>query len=85
MTFVLLGIDAEPWPAGTAPPARGDEILEQLKKAMPVDALVTKVIVGIEAGETELRPGISNLLYLLSRLAPALPFGRMAKMVSHKH
>jgi uncharacterized oxidoreductase len=51
------------------------------EKGMPVEVLVTKAIAGIEAGKTEIRPGISNVLYLLSRLAPALPFGQMAKMV----
>ncbi len=51
------------------------------QKAMPVDLLVSKAIAGIEAGKTEIRPGISNVLYLLSRLAPSLPFRQMAKMV----
>ena len=55
------------------------------QKAMPVDALVSKAIAGIEAGKTEIRPGISNLLYVLSRFAPALPFRRMAKMVSPQY
>ena len=52
------------------------------QKAMPVDMLVTKAIAGIEGGKKEIRPGISNLLYLLSRFVPALPFGQMAKMMS---
>ena len=51
------------------------------QKGMPVDVLVRKAIAGIEAGKTEIRPGLSNVLYLLSRLAPGLPFGQMAKMV----
>lgn len=51
------------------------------QKGMPVDVLVTKAIAGIEAGKTEIRPGLSNVLYLMSRLAPSLPFGQMAKMV----
>ena len=51
------------------------------EKGMPVEVLAAKAIAGIEAGKTEIRPGISNVLYLLSRLAPALPFGRMAKML----
>ena len=55
------------------------------QKAMPVDVLVSKAIAGIEAGKTEIRPGISNLLYVLSRFAPALPFGQMAKQVSPAH
>jgi uncharacterized oxidoreductase len=49
------------------------------QKGMPVEILVTKAITGIEAGKKEVRPGLSNILYLLSRLAPALPFGQMAR------
>ena len=49
------------------------------KRAMPIDVLVAKAIAGIEAGKTEIRPGLSNVLYLMSRLLPALPFGQMAK------
>jgi len=51
------------------------------QKGMPVDVLVAKTISGIEAGKTEIRPGISNVLYLMSRFAPSLPFGQMARMV----
>ena len=56
---------------------------EELKgqKGMPVEVLVKKAIAGIEAGKKEVRPGLSNILYVLSRLAPSLPFGQMAKMV----
>ena len=59
------------------------EFAKEMKdqKGMPVDVLVSKAIAGIEAGKTEIRPGLSNVLYLLSRLAPSLPFGQMAKMV----
>ena len=35
-------------------------------------------------GRTEIRPGLSNVLYLLSRFAPSLPFGQMAKMVQSR-
>ncbi|MGD0939650.1 MAG: hypothetical protein ABR905_08045 [Terracidiphilus sp.] len=64
---------------------RGEfEMENKGQKAMPVDALVSKTIVGIEAGKVEIRPGLSNMLHLLSRFAPALPFGHMAKMVSPK-
>ena len=51
------------------------------QKGMAADVLVRKAIAGIEAGRTEIRPGLSNVLYLMSRLAPSLPFGQMAKMV----
>jgi uncharacterized oxidoreductase len=55
------------------------------QKAMPVETLVSKAITAIEVGKTEIRPGISNLLYVLSRFAPALPFGQMAKLVHPRH
>lgn len=51
------------------------------QKGMAADVLVRKAISGIEAGKTEIRPGLSNLLYLMSRLIPSLPFGQMAKLV----
>ncbi len=59
------------------------EFAKEMKdqKGMPVDVLVSKAIAGVEAGKTEIRPGLSNVLYLLIRLAPSLPFGQMAKMV----
>ena len=59
------------------------EFAKEMKdqKGMPVGVLVSKAIAGIEAGKTEIRPGLSNVLYLLSRLAPSLAFGQMAKMV----
>ena len=48
---------------------------------MNVQALVTKAISGIESGKTEVRPGLSNVLYILSRIAPRIPFGQMVKML----
>ena len=51
------------------------------QKGMAADVLVRKAIAGIEAGKLEVRPGLSNVLYVLSRLLPSLPFGQMAKMV----
>ena len=70
-------------PPGTETKLFRDEFQAEMKaqKAMPVKKLVDQTIAGIEAGKTEIRPGLSNVLYLLSRLAPGLPFGQMAKMV----
>jgi uncharacterized oxidoreductase len=70
-------------PPGTETKLFRDEFQAEMKaqKAMPVKKLVDQAIAGIEAGRTEIRPGLSNVLYLLSRLAPGLPFGQMAKMV----
>lgn len=70
-------------PPGTETKLFRDEFQAEMKaqKAMPVNKLVSQAIAGIEAGKTEIRPGLSNVLYLLSRLAPGLPFGQMAKTV----
>lgn len=51
------------------------------QKPMAADVLVRKGIAGIEAGKMEIRPGLSNALYMMSRMIPSLPFGQMAKMV----
>jgi uncharacterized oxidoreductase len=60
-----------------------DEFQAEMKgqKTMPVDVLVKKAIAGIEADKTEIRPGLSNILYVMSRAAPSLPFGQLAKLV----
>ena len=64
-------------------PLTGGEFDAEMKgqKGMAADVLVRKAIAGIEAGKTEIRPGLSNVLYLMSRLVPSLPFGQMAKLV----
>ena len=62
--------------------ARGEFEAEMKgQKYMAVDALVRQAIAGIEAGKQEIRPGVSNILYFMSRVIPSLPFGQMAKMV----
>ncbi len=70
-------------PPGVETPLFRGEFATEMKgqKGMDVSLLVRKAIAGIEANTQEVRPGLSNVLYLLSRLAPQLPFGQMAKMV----
>ena len=60
-----------------------EEFAKEMKgqKGMPPNELVAKVIAGIEGGKLEIRPGLSGVLYTLSRIAPSLPFSQMAKMV----
>lgn len=72
-------------PPGVETPLFRGEFGDELKgqKGMAVDALVRKAIAGIEAGKEEVRPGLSNVLKILSRVAPQLPFGQMAKMVKN--
>lgn len=69
-------------PPGVETPLFRAEFTEAMKgqKGMPVEILVKKAMAGIEAGKEEIRPGLSNVLSLLSRLAPQLPFSQMAKM-----
>ncbi len=58
------------------------EFAEEMKgeKGMGVDVLARKAIGGIEAGKLEIRPGLSNLLKIMSRLAPSLIFGQMVRL-----
>jgi uncharacterized oxidoreductase len=46
-----------------------------------VQVLVKLAIAGVEAGKSEIRPGLCNVLYILSRIAPQLPFRQMARML----
>ena len=68
-------------PPGTETPLFHGEFEEEMKgqKAMPVDVLVRKAIAGIEAGKTNIRPGLSNVLYAMSRLAPSFMLGQLSK------
>jgi len=70
-------------PPGTETPLFRGEFEKEMKgqKGMDVTALVKKAILGIESGKTEIRPGLSNILYILSRIAPGIPFGQMSKML----
>lgn len=50
------------------------------QKGMPVAKLVEQVIRGIEAGRTEIRPGLARVLGLAGRLAPTFMFNQLAKV-----
>jgi uncharacterized oxidoreductase len=70
-----------------APPAvetalfRGEFAEEmQGEKGMDVKVLVRRAIAGIEAGNLEIRPGLSNVLKIMSRFAPQIIFNQMAKL-----
>ncbi len=69
-------------PPGTETPLFRGEFAEETKgqKAMDVSVLAKEAIAGIEAGHLEIRPGLSNVLKTMSRVAPAFMFGQMAKM-----
>ena len=50
------------------------------EKGMEVAVLTQKAIAGIEAGKLEIRPGLSNVLKAMSRIAPQFMFKQMAKL-----
>jgi len=69
-------------PPGVETPLFRGEFAQEMKgqKAMDVKVLASKAIAGIEAGELEIRPGLSNVLKIMSRIAPQLVFNQMAKL-----
>jgi uncharacterized oxidoreductase len=73
-------IDLAP-PAVETPLLRG-EFAEEMKreKGMDVKILVKHAIAGIESGKLEIRPGLSNLLKAMSRIAPQFMLKQMAKV-----
>jgi uncharacterized oxidoreductase len=72
-------------PAVETPLLRG-EFAEEMKgqKGMDVNVLARRAIAGIEAGKLEIRPGLSNVLKAMSRIAPQFMFNQMAKMAKPK-
>jgi uncharacterized oxidoreductase len=69
-------------PPGVETPLFRGEFANEMKgqKAMDVKVLARKAIAGIEAGTLEIRPGLSNVLKAMSRVAPGFMFSQMAKM-----
>jgi uncharacterized oxidoreductase len=47
--------------------------------------LASKAIAGIEAGKLEIRPGLSNVLKAMSRIAPQFMLNQMANMARPKN
>jgi len=68
-------------PAVETPLLRG-EFAEEMKgqKGMEAAVLVRRAITQIEAGRLEIRPGLSNVLNAMSRIAPRFMLNQMAKM-----
>jgi len=69
-------------PPGTETPLFRGEFAEEMKgeKGMDVGVLVARAITGIEAGKSEIRPGLSNVLKIASRVAPSLMFRQMVRL-----
>ncbi len=70
-------------PGVETPLFRGEFSEEELKgiKGMDVKVLATQAIAAIEKGQLEIRPGLSNVLKIMSRVAPGFMFNQMAKSV----
>jgi uncharacterized oxidoreductase len=70
-------------PAVETPLLRG-EFAEEMKrqKGMDVKVFARSAIAGIEAGKLEIRPGLSNVLKAMSRIAPEFALKLLAKQMS---
>ena len=73
-------VELAPPPVET-PLFRG-EFADEMKgeKAMPPGELARRALTAIETGRVEVRPGVSNLLATMSRIAPGFMFTQMAKL-----
>ena len=73
-------------PPGTETALFRGEFAEETKgqKGMDVRVLARKAIAGIEAGKLEIRPGLSNALKVMSRVAPGFMLRQMVKMTTPK-
>ncbi len=73
-------------PPGVETPLFRGEFAKEMKgqKAMDAAVLVRKAIAGIEAGKAEIRPGLSNILKAMSRIAPRFMLAQMVKMSKPK-
>ena len=62
------------------------EFAEEMKgqKGMDVKVLANKAIAGIEAGKLTIRSGLSNVLWVMSRIAPQFMFKQLAKLAKPK-
>jgi uncharacterized oxidoreductase len=72
-------------PAVETPLFRG-EFAEETKgqKAMDATTLARRLIDGVEAGKLEIRPGLSNVLKAMSRIAPQFMLNQLVKALKPK-
>jgi hypothetical protein len=60
--------------------AHGGSRAPESKFVIHIYLLANRAISGIEAGKLEIRPGLSNALKAMSRIAPQFMLKQMAKM-----
>jgi len=73
-------------PPGVETPLFRGEFADEMRgqKGMDVAVLASRAIASIEAGRLEIRPGLSNVLKLMSRIAPQFMLSQMVRMVKTK-
>jgi uncharacterized oxidoreductase len=73
-------------PPGTETPLFRGEFEREMKgeKGMDPVKLVGRAIAGIEAGKLEIRPGVANVLKIMSRVAPGFMLKQMTKLSTPK-
>jgi uncharacterized oxidoreductase len=73
-------------PPGVETPLFRGEFEQETKgvKAMDVRVLAKHAIDGIERGKLEIRPGLSNVLKVMSRVAPTFMFNQLVKSTKPK-
>ena len=73
-------------PPGVETPLFRGEFEREMRgqKAMDVTEFVGKALAGIEKGRPEIRPGMSNALNVMGRVAPRFMLRQMAKMTAPK-
>ena len=73
-------------PPGVETPLFRGEFEQETKgvKAMDVRVLAKHAIDGIEHGKLEIRPGLSNVLKVMSRVAPTFMFNQLVKSTKPK-
>ena len=73
-------------PPGTETPLFRGEFEKEMKgqKGMDVSVLVKEAIAGIEADRDEIRPGLTKVLGVMSRVAPNFMMAQIAKMSAPK-
>jgi uncharacterized oxidoreductase len=69
-------------PGVETPLFRNEAFAKEMKVPEGMDASVFahKAIAGIEAGKLEIRPGLANVLKIMSRVAPGVMLNQMGKM-----
>lgn len=73
-------------PPGVETPLLSAEFEAEMRgaKGMAAEKLVRRALNGIERGREEIRPGLANVLKVMSRVAPEFMFSQMTRMMKPK-